>query len=74
MLELSQLQAGASLKFSVHIRSIWGMIRAQAVGAGALSFSPVLWQALPWSGTWQGPEGLQLSLVLVVLFPLVRTL
>lgn len=37
MLELSQLQAGAPLKFRGHLRSIWGMIRAQAAGAGALS-------------------------------------
>lgn len=34
-----------------------------------MSFSPVLWQALPLSGTWQGPEGLELYLVLVLLFP-----
>ena len=37
MLELSQLQAGASLKFSGHHHSMWCMIRAQGAGAGALS-------------------------------------
>lgn len=44
--------------------------QAQGAGAGALEeFLPVVMAGPTLSGTWQGPEGLNLYLVLVLLFP-----